>query len=350
MTIHSGKGNQKEITPPKHADIAEISAYAFMKISEKPENQVIALWPRDFEQLTEPLPGTAEFTTDIAAITANDYEKFFSKMRKKPPSLEQLKERVLKAYHKWIGVWNPTETNKLSPHRSIDHEVHLKKGASPPVKRAYDISREQASVVKEYIDEMLGKGYIRSNTSPYTAPVLIVKKPDEGLWLYVDYRALNALTIPNQNAPPLIKETLAKLYTAKIYSKFDIITAFNEIRIKKGHKEKTAFLTRYDLYEYMIMPFNLCNAPATFQTFINNVLREYLNVFCTAYLDDILIYSNTKEEHLHHIDKVLKKLQKAGLYLDINKCDFHTTRIKYLELIITTDGVQINSKKIETIT
>ena len=137
-------------------------------------------------------------------------------------------------------------------------------GSKPPAKRAYGMSREQALVVKEYIDEMLGKGYIRPSTSPYAAPVLIVKKPDGGIRVCVDYRALNALTIRNRNAPPLIKDTLAKLCAAKIYSKFDIIAAFNEIRIKKGYEEKTAFLTRYGLYEYIVMPFGLCNTPATF--------------------------------------------------------------------------------------
>ena len=212
------------------------------------------------------------------------------------------------------------------------------------------MSREQILVIKEYIDEMLGKGYIRSSTSLYAASILIVKKPDDRLRLCVDYRALNALTIPNRNAPPLIKKTLTKLCAARIYSKFDIITAFNEIRVKDKHEEKTAFLTRYDLYEYMVMPFGLCNASATFQAFINNVLREYLDVFCTAYLDDILIYSNTKKEHIHHVSKVLEKLQQAGLYLDINKCDFHTTRVKYLDLIITIDEIEMDSKKIEAIT
>lgn len=353
VTVHSDKGSQRTLdrtTSPMPSDITEISAYAFMKMAEKSENQVIAMWPRDFEQLDQHSDSKAEFTTDVAAITADDYEKFFSKMRKKPLSMEQLRERVPKAYHKWIEVWNPTEANKLPPRRPIDHEIHLKEGTSPPAKRAYGMSRDQALVVKEYIDEMLGKGYIRPSTSLYAAPVLIVKKPDGGLRLCVDYRALNALTIPNRNAPPLIKETLAKLCAARIYSKFDIIAAFNEIRVKDGHEEKTAFLTRYDLYEYIIMPFGLCNAPATFQAFINDVLREYLDVFCIAYLDDILIYSNIKEEHIYHVGKVLEKLQQAGLYLDINKCDFHTTRVKYLGLIITIDEVEMDSKKIEAIT
>ena len=118
--------------------------------------------------------------------------------------------------------------------------------------------------MKEYIDEMLGKGFIRPSKSPYAAPVLIVKKPEGGLRVYVDYRALNALTIKNRNTPPLIQETFARLCSAKIYSKFDIIAAFNEIRIREGDEEKTAFHTRYGLFEYVVMPFGLCNAPGIF--------------------------------------------------------------------------------------
>ena len=111
---------------------------------------------------------------------------------------------------------------------------------------------------------MLGKDYIRKSTSPYTTPILIVKKLDDSLRICINYRVLNALTIRNRNAPPLIRETLLKLYIAKIYSKFDIIAAFNKIRMKEGYEEKTTFLTRYDLFEYMVMPFSLCNVPSIF--------------------------------------------------------------------------------------
>ena len=126
------------------------------------------------------------------------------------------------------------------------------------------MSREQVLIVKEYLDKMLNKGYIRKSTSSYTVLVLIVKKLDRGLRIYINYRALNALTIRNRNTPPLIKETLLKLYTTKIYSKFNIITAFNKIRIKKGYKEKTAFLTKYRLFKYIVILFELYNTLSIF--------------------------------------------------------------------------------------
>ena len=337
-------------------DIAEISAYAFMGLAKREQNQVVSMWPEDFEALdatdlarAKGDPASARMTADVAAITVDDYDKFFRKLRKKHMSLDDLRKRIPHQYHDYVDVWNPVEANKLPPHRKVDHSIDLKKDAIPPAKRAYGMSRDQAKVVKEYINDMLGKGYIRPSNSPYAAPVLIVKKPDGGLRVCVDYRALNALTIRNRNAPPLIRETLAKLCTAKWYSKFDIIAAFNEIRMKEGHEQKTAFLTRYGLFEYLVMPFGLCNAPGTFQAFINETLRDFLDVFCTAYLDDILVYSSTERDHVHHVRQVLEKLREVGLFLDINKCDFHVTSVKYLGIIITTDGLQMDPSKVEAI-
>ena len=196
---------------------------------------------------------------------------------------------------------------------------------------------------------MLGKDYIRPSTSPYVVSILIIKKSNKRLRVYINYRALNALTVSNRNAPSLIKKTLTKLCAAKIYSKFDIIVAFNEIRMKKEEEHKTTFLTRYDLFEYNVMPFELYNASVTFQAFINEILREYLNVFYIAYLDDILIYSNILQEHISHVEKILSKLQEVDLYLNIDKCDFHVIRVKYLELIIITNGVKMNQRKIDAI-
>ena len=119
-------------------------------------------------------------------------------------------------------------------------------------------------MVKEYVKDMLGKEYIRPSTSPYAVSVLIIKKPDGRLRIYIDYRALNILTIKNRNAPPLIRETLARLYVAKVFTKFNIIAAFNKIRIKAGEEEKTAFLIRYNLFKYIVMPFGLYNASSIF--------------------------------------------------------------------------------------
>ena len=155
---------------------------------------------------------------------------------------------------------------------------------------------------------MLKKNYIQLNIFSYTIFVLIIKKFDDDLRIYVNYRALNALIIRNRNAFSLIRNILIKLCIIKWYIKFDIIIAFNEIKIKKEYEKKITFFIKYNLFEYVIMFFELCNTLSTFQTFINDILREYLNVFCFAYFDDILIYNNIKKEHIKYMRKVLKKL------------------------------------------
>ena len=188
----------KQKTKRASSNIAEISAYAFTRMAERTDNEVLALWLADFERLSKEEDEEAcKLTIDIAAISPDDYNKFFMKIRKKPILDKQLRQRVPKHYYKWLKVWSPIKANKLPPYRLVDYPIDLVAGSKPPVKRAYGMSREQALVVKEYIDEMLGKGYIRPSTSPYAVPVLIIKKPDRGIRVYIDYRALNALTIRN---------------------------------------------------------------------------------------------------------------------------------------------------------
>ena len=142
---------------------------------------------------------------------------------------------------------------------------------------------------------------------------------------------------------------MTRLCAVKWYNKFDIIATFNEIRMRKNDENKTTFFIRYDLFEYVVMSFDLCNVSNTFQFFINVILKKYLNDFCSDYLNDILIYNETREQHVKHVFKILKRFQIVDLYLDIDKCEFFVKKIKYLKLIIIIDDIKMNSKKIEII-
>ena len=204
-------------------------------------------------------------------------------------------------------------------------------------------------IVKKYIDEMLRKKFIKKSISHYAASMLIIKKSKKNFKICVDYKTLNALTVKNRNASSLIKKILTRLNSIKIYNKFDIVVVFNEVRIKKNDEHKTIFLTRYDFFEYVMMSFELCNASKTFQTFINFTLKKYLNDFCTNYLNDIFIYSDNKKKHIAHVFKMLERLQHAELFLNVNKCEFFVTTIKYLKLIITIEKVKMNSIKVKAI-
>ena len=203
--------------------------------------------------------------------------------------------------------------------------------------------------MKEYLNKILNKNYIKFNIFSYVISILIVKKLNKKLKIYINYKIFNALIIFNRNISSLIKETLFKLYTIKIYNKFNIIATFNEIRIKKSYKKKIVFLIKYKLYEYFIILFDFYNAPTTFQTFINNILKKYLNILYTIYLNNIFIYNDNKKNYILYVEKILKKLKKINLFLNINKYDFHVIRIKYLKLIIIIEGIKINYYKINII-
>ena len=211
------------------------------------------------------------------------------------------------------------------------------------------MSREELQTLRNWLDENLRKGFIRPSSSPVTSPVLFVKKPGGGLRLRMDFRALNEISVKDRYPLPLIKETLNNLNGMKYFTKIDIISAFNNVRMKEGHEKFTAFLTRFGLFESLVMPFGLTGAPATFQRFINDALREYLDRFCSAYLDDILIYSKSKEEHLEHVRQVLERLRRAGLYAKLSKCEFFVEETKFLGLIVGRDGFKMDPDKVKTI-
>ena len=167
------------------------------------------------------------------------------------------------------------------------------------------MSIEELEVTKQYLLDNLEKGFIEPSQSPFAAPVLFVKKPNGGLRFCIDYRRLNALTRKDRYPLPLIDETLARISRAKIYTKLDIRQAFHRIRIDFDSEELTTFRTRYKAYKCKVLLFGLINGPATYQRYINDVLFDYLDKFCTAYLDDILIYSDRMEDYAAHVNKVL---------------------------------------------
>jgi RNase H-like domain found in reverse transcriptase/Reverse transcriptase (RNA-dependent DNA polymerase)/Integrase zinc binding domain/Chromo (CHRromatin Organisation MOdifier) domain len=252
-------------------------------------------------------------------------------------------------YHEFAKVFSQEEADKLPEHRLYDHKIRLKDDTAPPWGPIYSLSPEELQALKEYIDINLQKGFIRHSQSPCAAPILFAKKPDGGLRLCVDYRGLNKLTIKNRYPLPLINELFDRVGGAKYYTKFDIRDGYHRLRIAKGEEWKTAFRTRYGLFEYQVMPFGLCNAPGTFQHYMNDVFHDYLDDFLANYLDDLLIYSKTLKEHKRHVRLVLQRLQDAGLYLKPSKCEFHTTSTKFLGYILSTDGISMDPAKVESV-
>ena len=211
------------------------------------------------------------------------------------------------------------------------------------------MSQDKLKVLKKYLEKNLSKEFIKASSSSNTSSILFARKPRNNLRFCVDYKQLNTMSIKNRYLLPLIKETSERIYKVKIYSKIDIIVTFNRLCIQQEEEWKTAFRTWYSLYECLVMCFGLANAPSLFQIFINNILHGMLDKYCTAYIHDILIYSNSKKEYQTHVQNVLTSLQKAVLQAIIDKCEFYVIKINYLGLIISTKDIRMDSKKIEAV-
>jgi hypothetical protein len=212
----------------------------------------------------------------------------------------------------------PEELPGMPPDRSVEFVIDLVPGTAPISKRPYRMPPEELLELKKQLEELEGKGYIQPSTSSWGCPGLFVKKRDTTVpRLVVDYRPLNAATIKNKYPLPRIIDLFDQLAGATVFSKMDLRSGYHQIKIRSEDIPKTAFTTRYGLYEYTVMSFGLTNAPATFMRLMNSVFMEYLDKFVVIYIDDILIYSKTEDEHAEHLRLVLTKLREHRLYAQV---------------------------------
>jgi hypothetical protein len=322
-------GSGQEPIPPtrnetKAPKVAMISAAAFSLICNQPETELYFV-------SMKPSPG-GDLTINVASQEDVDLSTI-------PPE-----------YHDFADLFSKKEADKLPPHQRHDHTIPLQPGSAPHFGPIYKLSPVELETLRKYIDENLKKGFIRNSQSPYGAPIVFAKKKDGSLRLCVNYRGLNKLTIKNRYPLPLIGELLDRISKATVFSKFDIRDGYNRLRMAEGEEEKTAFHCRYGLFEYTVMPFGLCNAPGTFQHYMNETFREFLDKFLVIYLDDFLVYSNNLKEHKMHVRQVLERLREAGLYLKPSKCQFHAEEVEFLGFVIGKNGVAMDPGKVESIT
>jgi hypothetical protein len=202
------------------------------------------------------------------------------------------------------------EVPGLPPRRDIDFSIELAPGAVSVSRTPYRMSTPELVELKLQLKEMMDKGYIRPSVSPWGAPVLFVKKKDGTLRLCIDYRKLNKVTIKNKYPLPRIDDLFDQLGGASIFSKIDLRSGYHQVQIKGEDIHKTAFQTRYGHYEFVVVPFGLTNAPATFMCLMTNVLSKFLDKFVLVFIDDILIYSKNREEHEEHLRLVLQVLRE----------------------------------------
>ena len=203
--------------------------------------------------------------------------------------------------------------------------------------------------MKAQLEELLSKGFIRPSTSPLGAPVLFVKKKDGSLRLCIDYRQLNQATICNQYPFPRIDELFDQLQGSRVYSKIDLRSGYHQLKVWENDVSKTAFRTRYGHYEFLVIPFGLTNAPAAFMDLMNRVFSPYLDKFVIVFIDDILVYSGSPEEHAEHLRTVMKILRERQLYAKFSKCQFWLNKVVFLGHVISPEGISVNPQKIEVI-
>jgi len=266
-----------------------------------------------------------------------------------PTNEMNLKELIPKEYHDLMNVFKEKKLNELPSHRSYDHRIEVEQPIELSTCPLYSMSPYKLQKVKEYIEENLSKEFICPSSASYASPILFVQKKDEGMRFCVDYRKLNSLSKKNPYSIPLIQEIMAQLIGKKYFSRFDIVAAFNNLRMHSDSEEYTTFKTTFGLYMYKVLPFELTGGPGTWQHYMNDVLFEFLEKFCFVYLDDILVFSDTKKEHQAHVRSVLERLQAVGLQVNIRKSEFHVQETKFLGVLVGVDGLRMNPEKVSAI-
>ena len=264
-------------------------------------------------------------------------------------TMDEVLAKLPAEYHDLKDVFDQAKANELSPHRPYDHKIVIEGEGQLPKSRIYFMSDYKLQKVKEYLKENLRKGFISPSTAPFASSVLFVVKSNEGLRFCVNYRRLNALTRKNRYSISLIEETLTRVTECKYLTKLDIIAAFNKLRMHSNSEDYTTFVTSLKFYKYHVLSFDLTNESFNYQHYMNDILFDYINQFCQAYLDDILIYSKTKKKHTRHVRLVLEKLRRAGLQVNINKCQFHVQETPFLEVLLSTEGIRMDSDKVQVV-
>jgi hypothetical protein len=243
----------------------------------------------------------------------------------------------------------PEELLGMLPDRDIEFLIELLPRTPPISKRSYRMPVNELVELKKQIAELQAKGFIRASSSPWGAPVLFVEKKDGTQRMCVDYRSLNEVTIKIKYPLRQIEDLFDQMKGASVFSKIDFRSGYHQLKIWESNIPKTAFRNRYGLYEYTMMSFGLTNALAYFMYLMNKVFMEYLDKFVVVFIDDILIFSKTEEEHEKHQRLVLEKLRSNQLLAKFSKCDFWLTEVDFLGHIISAGGVSVDPGKVRDV-
>ena len=296
--------------------------------------------PKQFARMARYAP------TYMAMVTIVPTVELRNTSMETSPNSNRSAHSILQQYR---DVFPPDLPCMLPPQREVDHAIELLPGSTPTSRPAYRLSNSELDELKKQLAELTEHGLIQPSKSPFGAPVLFVKKKDGTSRMCIDYRALNKITIKNKYPLPRIDELLDRLHGAKVFSKLDLRSGYHQLRVKSEDVHKTAFRTRYGHFEFLVLPFGLTNAPATFMHLMQSIFRPYLDSFVIVFLDDILIYSKDEIEHAQHLRSVLDLLRQHKLYAKESKCELFKSSISFLGFIVSADGLRMEPHKVKAI-
>jgi len=264
-------------------------------------------------------------------------------------NLEDIKVKLFSKYQNFLDVFDWVQVDKLSSHRSYDHKIKLTNDVTSSRCRAYWMSFYKLQKIKKYLNENLSKNFITSSKISYFSLILFILKINDDFRFYVDYQKLNVIIKRNRYSLLLIDEMIDKIIDCKHLTQLNIIFAFNKLRMHLDSKNYTIFIIALEVYKLKILSFELTNDSILFQQYMNDVLWNFLNDFCQAYLDDILIYSKTQKKHRQHVKMILNHLQDADLQINIQKCKFNVEETIFLKIIVLKQDLYMNFIKVKTI-
>ena len=237
----------------------------------------------------------------------------------------------------------------MPPQRVVDFGIELHPGTLPISMTLHRMAPIELQELRVQLQKLLDKGFIRSSTSLWGALVLFAKKKDKTLRLCIDYRQLNKVRVKNRYPLPRIDDLFDQLRGAQVYSKIDLRTGYHQLRVRKTDIPKIEFRTCYGHFEFTVMPFRLTNAPTAFMDLMHRVFQPYLDQFVVVFVDDILIYSQSKWEHEYHLRIVLQLLRDHQLYAKFSKCEFWLIEVRFLGHVVSTSGVSVDPEKVEAV-
>ena len=330
LEAQQAKASKQAIPPPPLQILSYIQIKRAIKKCKAKDKIVLCFVDKD------------EPTLDFAGITFDKTTNAWD--------LSSLHPDVAALIREYPDVF-PTALQLSELRDDMPEVIPIEPGHKTPNMPLYRYSPAQDTEIRRQVKELLEQGLIEPSTSPYGAPVLLVPKPDGSWRMCVDYRALNKITTKNAYPLPRVDDLIDKLTGAKFFSSLDLLSGYNQLRLRNTDVTKTAFKTTAGLFQYKVLCFGLCNAPSVFQAVMNKVFSTagILNQFVIVYMDDILIYSKTEEEHLQHIKQVIDILKKENLSTKLSKCNFFQSELKYLGHIISADGVKVDPAKVEAV-